>query len=458
MKKNAILTLGAALVLSLASLPSLAELSANEIARLGRDLTPVGGEMAGNAEGTIPPWTGGIRSAAEAGFPDYQSGSHYLDPYQDEKPLFTITAANMDQYADKLTEGQQAMLAQYPSFSMKVYPTHRSAAYPQLVYDAIRERAADTRLNETGNGVLGAAVGIPFPIPKNGLEAIWNHILRYRVTDVSRVMVQTPVLRNGDFTLVRMEETTKTLYTDPAATPENLNNLIFKYKLSITAPPRQAGTILLIHETQDQTLEPRRAWMYNPGQRRVRRAPNAAFDNPSVGSDGLSTMDQFDIYNGSPERYDWKLVGKKEIYVPYNDYRLKSSELKYTDIIKPLHLNPEHLRYELHRVWVVEATVKEGVRHIYKRRTFYLDEDSWQAVHVDQYDNRDQLWRVSEAYPIAFYELPGFYSAVDAHYDLQSGRYIVVGLTNEEESSFVFDFDNPESNYTVSSLRRDGKR
>ena len=456
MKRNGILTLGAAaLTLCLVSFQSLAKLSPQEIARLGADLTPLGGEKAGSADGAIPHWTGGIRSPAEAGYPDYEPGAHHPDPYKDEIPLFTITAANMDQYADRLTQGHKAMLKAYPDFAMKVYPSHRSAAFPEWVYEGTRKAAASARLAEGGNGVLDAVGGTPFPIPKNALEAIWNHPLRYWGKNTFRHRHQAVVQRNGDYSLIKTVDAVLSFYYGGENTEDNL---IYKIMQELIGPPRIAGTITLVHETLDQAKEPRRGWVYNPGQRRVRRAPNVSFDNSANASDGLMTMDQYDMYNGSPERYHWKLVGKKEIYIPYNTYRLQSNGLKYDDIIRPLHLNPEHLRYELHRVWVVEATLKEGVRHLYKRRTIYLDEDSWLIPHVDQYDNRDQLWRVSEGHSINFYDQPLSTTTVEAHYDLQSGRYIAFGLHNEAESSIDFTADLSDSDFSIITLRQKGRR
>ena len=210
-------------------------------------------------------------------------------------------------------------------------------------------------------------------------------------------------------------------------------------------------------EPLNTVKEQRSAWSYNPGQRRVRRAPNLAFDMPRTGSDGLSSNDQTDMFSGSPEQYDWKLVGKKELYVPYNAYKLHSDSLKYKDILTPLHMNPEYLRYELHRVWVVEATLKEGIRNIYKRRTLYVDEDSWQIVAIDSYDNRDQLWRVSESHNINYYEVPTFMPTAEVHHDLQSGRYIASYLSNEAEP-FKFNVKFNKKNFTPSSLRRSGRR
>jgi len=226
----------------------------------------------------------------------------------------------------------------------------------------------------------------------------------------------------------------------------------------VAAPARLAGEILLVHETLNQNKEHRRAWIYNPGQRRVRRAPNVAFDNPRTASDGLATADQFDMMNGSPERYNWELVGKKEMLVPYNSYKLHSGDVKYDEIVKPLHINQDLARYELHRVWVVDATLKEGARHIYKRRTFYVDEDSWQILVVDCYDNRDELWRVQEGYAINYYDLPNVWTTLDTTVDLQSGRYLAIGLNNEEAITYDFSAKFDLSNFSPGALRRAGVR
>jgi hypothetical protein len=349
------------------------------------------------------------------------------------------------------------MLQAYDSFRMNIYPTRRSASNPQRIYDATRRNAATAKLVDGGNGVSGAVIGIPFPVPANGLEVIWNHLLRYRGDVVSRDIAQAAPTRNGDYTLVHFADELMMLYTQPGMSEENLNNLILMFKQTVLSPAQLAGGILLVHETLNQVKEPRRAWLYNPGQRRVRRAPNVAYDNPGTASDGMRTTDQFDMFSGATDRYDWQLTGKKEIYVPYNSYKLHSNQLKYSDILTPLHINPEHLRYELHRVWVVEATLKPGARHIYKRRTFYIDEDSWQILHVDQYDNRDQLWRVSEGHNINYYDIRSLWTTLEVHTDLQAGRYLAIGLDNEGK---MYDFNaaRTEQDYSVAALRRDGRR
>ena len=447
------LCFASAMTLSTLSSATWAAITNEEVARLGQDLTPMGATQAGSEDGTIPSWEGGI-TTPPAG---YTPGDHHPDPYADDKILFTINKDNASQYADKLSAGHKAMLEKYDSFYLNVYPTHRSASFPQRIYDATKNNATTAKLTKDGNGVTGSIHGIPFPIPETGLEVIWNHILRYRGDIVGRYFSQAAPNRNGNYTLVSFYDELNMQYSQADMTEKDLDNVIILFKQKVLAPPRLAGGILLVHETLDQSLEPRRAWLYNPGQRRVRRAPNVAFDNPGTASDGMRTSDQYDMFTGSPERYNWELVGKKEVYVPYNSYKLHSDKLKYEDILTPLHINPEHLRYELHRVWVVDATLKEGTRHIYKRRTFYIDEDSWQILLVDQYDNRDQLWRVSEGHVINYYDVPTLWTTAEVHTDLQAGRYIAMGLNNEEQMT-KFDLKRSTSDYSPSALRREGRR
>jgi hypothetical protein len=441
------------------AVPAAAEISADEIARLGNELTPLGAIQAGNEAGTIPAWDGGIKSPADAGFPDFKAGGHHPDPYASDQPRLTITPQNAGQNAEQLTAGHEALLGKYSSsYKLNVYPTHRSAAFPQRIYDATKTIAATARLTDGGNGVTGAVIGIPFPIPKQGVEVLWNHILRYRADTATRTIGQAAVTRDGQYTMVKFDDEFDVVYSLPGAKEEELDNTILYFIQATVAPARLAGEILLVHETLDQSKEHRRAWLYNPGQRRVRRAPNVAFDNPGTAADGLRTSDQFDMYNGSPERYDWTLIGRKEMYVPYNSYKLHSKDVKYSEIIKPLHINQDLSRYELHRVWIIDSVLKPGTRHIYKRRTFYIDEDSWQILAVDCYDNRDQLWRVQEAHVINYYDVPTLWTTLEITYDLQAGRYLALGLDNEEPHTYNFGVQRSPKDYTASALRARGTR
>jgi hypothetical protein len=438
---------------------AVAGVTSQQAARLGGELTPMGAEKAGNSAGTIPAWNGGLTSAAQAGAPGFKSGGHHPDPYAGDKPLYKVDATNMSRYAANLTAGHKALLSAYKSgYFINVYPSHRSAAFPQRIYDATKANATSATLTGGGNGVTGAIIGVPFPIPSSGVEVIWNHILRYRADIAERVIGQAAVTRTGDYNLVKFHDETMVGYSLPGATEAALDNVVLYFIQETVSPARLAGEILLVHETLDQTKEHRRAWLYNPGQRRVRRAPNVAFDNPGTGSDALRTSDQFDIYNGSPERYDWKLVGKQEMIVPYNAYQLHSNKLKNADIIKPLHINQAHARYELHRVWVVDATLKPGQRHLYKRRTFYVDEDSWQILGVDCYDTRDKLWRVQEGHSINYYEIPTFWTTLELTYDLESGRYLALGLDNEEPRTVNFAAKRTAADFTPAAIARRGTR
>ena len=452
MPRTGLMIVAVTLLLAVGS-PAQAAASPEEVARLGADLTPLGAEKAGNEDGTIPAWEGGI-TTPPAG---YTPGKHYVDPYADDSILFTITGQNMDEYADELTPGHQAMLRTYDTFKMHVYPTRRSASYPQRIYDMTKQIAATAELAESGYGVRGAINGIPFPIPKSGIEVIWNHLLRYRGDTAKRTIGQAAPTRGGKYTMVQFEDEFHLLYSIEGMTEAELKNKILMFKQKVVAPARLAGGILLVHETLDQVKEHRSAWLYNPGQRRVRRAPNVAYDNPGTAADAMRTSDQFDMFNGAVDRYEWKLVGKQEMYVPYNSYKLDGDTIKHKSILTPLHINPEYPRYELHRVWVVDATLKAGARHIYKRRTFYMDEDSWQILHMDQYDNRDQLWRVSEGHVINYYDVPTLWTALEVHTDLQAGRYLAIGLDNEYPT-YKFGIKRTLADYTPDALRREGKR
>jgi len=438
-----------------ASHTALAKISPEEAARLGKDLSPIGAEKAANADGSIPAWNGGI-TAAPAG---YEPGMHHLDPYATDEVLFTIDKSNIDKYKENLSPGQIALFEAYPdTFKMPIYKTRRSASYPQFVYDATKKFATTAELVEGGNGIKNTAIGIPFPIPKTGLEAIWNHLLRYRGQSIERFGGQAAPTASGSYNYVGFDEQLLVKYSDPSATPAELqdSNILFKFKQQVTEPARLAGTALLVHETMDQILTPRQAWTYNSGQRRVRRAPNVAYDAPGTAADSLRTTDDFDMFNGSPNRYNWTLKGKQELYIPYNSYKLHSDKLTYDDILKPGHINPEHTRYEKHRVWVVEANLKDDTRHIYKKRVFYIDEDSWQVHVTDIYDNRDQLYRVAIAYGLNYYEVPTQWSTLEVYHDLNSRRYLAIGLDNQEK---MYDFSQSfnDNEFTSSALRRAGR-
>ncbi len=455
MKRTKLILQTGALALSMMATSVLAAVSAEEVAKLGTSLTPLGGEKAGNADGTIPEWTGGLQPSAgrvdDRGFLD--------NPYAGEQPLFVITAQNVDQYKDKLTPGQQAMFKRYPNtYKIPVYPTHRSTASPEAVYAAARHNAANTQLVEGGNGLENFQIAHAFPIPQNGMEVAWNHLTRYRGGSVRRQIVQATPQVNGSFNLVYFQDEFTYRENLKDYDPSQPSNVLFYFKQRVTAPSRLAGNVLLVHETLNQVKEPRLAWLYNAGQRRVRRAPQVSYDGPGTAADGMRTADNLDMFNGALDRYDWQLNGKKEIYIPYNNYAVDNPQHKYADIIKAGHVNQDLVRYELHRVWHVTATLKNGERHIYAKRDFFIDEDSWQAAQIDHYDGRGNLWRVAEAMTEHFYHVGVTGYAFETLYDLQSGRYLALGMKNEEKKGVDYGFIASENEYTPTALRQAGVR
>ena len=450
-----ILMHGVGLALSLLAASCMAAVTPQEAAQLGSSLTPLGGEKAGNADGSIPAWTGGLQPDAapvENGF--------LGDPYSNDKPLFVITSANMAQYKDKLTPGQQAMLQRYPDYRIPVFPTRRSAAAPQFVYDAVKKSAVTTEEANGGDGLKNFSESryYAFPIPKNGVQVVWNHETRYRGTNFIQDFVQATPQTNGAYTPVEIQQHVgfPQLMSDIPA--NGASNILFYAKQEVLGPARLAGNVTLVHETIDQVKEPREAWAYNAGQRRVRRAPQVAYDGPGTASDGMRTADNSDMYNGAPDRYDWKLIGKRELYIPYNNYRLQSPKLKYDDIIKAGHINQDLTRYELHRVWEVEGTVKPGQRHIYAKRHMYFDEDTWALVEVDHYDGRGQLWRVGEGFLANDYQQGASLYAAQTLYDLLAGRYMVLGLVNEVQQGTQFNQKFTLNDFTPAALRNAGIR
>ena len=185
---------------------AFAAVDEREAARLGGDeLTPLGAERAGNKAGTIPAWTGGLDGSKVY----FTPGKFLPDPYSDDEILFSITADNLEEYADKLSEGQKALLRNNPdTWRMNVYPTRRSSSYPDFVYQAVRRNATRSAVDlEELGGVKGADISSAFPIPSQGVEVVWNHNLRWRGIAVDRYDgLAAPTRITGNFSLVVFEE------------------------------------------------------------------------------------------------------------------------------------------------------------------------------------------------------------------------------------------------------------
>jgi len=459
------LTLGIFALSTFCALPALGAVSPEKAELLGGEqLTPAGAPRAGSEDGVIPEWDGGIEEPPPHVDGYDGPGDFHPDPYAGDDPRFTVTADNMDDYSEYLTQGTQALLETYPeTYELKVYPSRRSAAMPDWVAENTRENATEATLVANGDGIDGAYGGIPFPIlhrtnEDHAMQAIWNHKTSWRGINVNRRSGEAVVEADGSYSLVISEQDVFYNFYNPEGSEETLDNTLFYYLSETKSPARLSGGAVLIHESLNQVKEPRKAWGYNPGQRRVRRAPNLAYDSPVAAAGNLRAADETDLFNGALDRYNWEYRGIKEYFIPYNNYRIAQEDVTYDQILMPHHTNPDLQRWERQRVHVVVANLKEGQRHIFSKRVFYIDADSWKVVSVDQYDSRGELWRVSQAMLKNFYEVPTVWTAMDIFHDLQSNRYHVQGLDTEEGETRVITDDIPSERYfTPRAVRRRGR-
>ncbi|NNK95027.1 MAG: DUF1329 domain-containing protein [Desulfobacterales bacterium] len=453
---NKITILAGIISLTLATGSSFAKVSADEAAKLNGELTPMGALKAANADGTIPEWTGGM-STPPAG---YTAGGPRIDPFADEKPVVVITAENYKEYGDKLTEGQKALFEKHPgSYKMQVYKTHRTAALPEWQYKAALENATTGELIDDGNGIANVKSGIPFPIPQSGSEVMWNSLVRYQGEYRSAKKLNTTIVENNGYQSLNIDRDDDTVYYyylggEAGAAEALAKGSLFKFSSTEVYPAANAGFGILVHESVNAAKKPRKAWIYSPGERRVRRAPSLGFDTPDR---SINTFDDYELFSGSPERFDFKLIGKKEVIIPYNCYKLNLESTNREELLTANHHNPDYIRWELHRVWVVEATVKPSSRHIYAKRVFYVDEDSWNVAATDKYDGNGNLWRFGFAFLKNFYDLPATTYTAYTHYDLKTGGYFTDNLGH---SAPLYDFTKEvpkDAFFTPAALRRRGR-
>ncbi|MES2264878.1 MAG: DUF1329 domain-containing protein [Pseudomonadota bacterium] len=421
-----------------------------EAAQLKTKLTPLGGERAGNKEGTIPAWTGGMTEA----IPGFTNGGKRPDPFASEKPLYSITAKNAEQYADKLSDGVRAMLKKYPdTYRLDVYPTHRTAAAPQWVYDNTMKNATGAKLN--GAVLSGAYGGIPFPIPKTGAEAMWNHLLRWRGSDWHADFKGIQVTADGKQVVTvdgRGDFQMPYYFKDGAA---DFKGEYWLVRLLNAGPPIRAGEAITGRENLDS--ERSQAWVYLTGQRRVRKLPIACCDTPAPATAGISSFDEIDVFTGRLDRFDWKIVGKKELYIPYNGNKMLQP--KAAELIGKTHLNPDHIRWELHRVWVVEANLAAGKRHQATKSRYYLDEDTWVAVLGDRWDANGQLWKTLFSNPAVMPDLPATAPLQQfGFYDLISGAWYANGVMNEKAEQYKIMPRYANTVFTPDAMAGEGQR
>jgi hypothetical protein len=419
------------LALCLVGQGAFAAVSAEEAAQLKTSLTPMGAEKAGNADGSIPAWDGGY-TRVPAG---YQNGALRPDVFAGEKPVLSITAKNLEQYKDKLAVGAQVLLKKYPDFRVDVYPSHRTAAAPQWVYDNTFKNATRAKLTDNKLGATGAYGGIPFPIVKDGYEAIMNHRLSWAGVTIQQPMKTMVVTPDGKLTMATEAiQTIDRPYYYPEGSVETYDGIYQNGRLINTAPAFKAGEAILVHEVSDES-KPRGIWQYLVGQRRVRRAPSISHDTPDFVTSGIGLADEAFMLFGPLDYHDLKLVGKKEMYIPYNNNRAAATP--YDKLMLSKFLNPDDVRWELHRVWVVEATLKEGKRHVVPKRYYYIDEDSWQIVLIDDQDAQGEPWRFAYSLMLLCPDVPAVVGDVYwGSMNLQTGAYLLNEAANDSEYQF----------------------
>ncbi|HSW17912.1 MAG TPA: DUF1329 domain-containing protein [Ramlibacter sp.] len=422
----------------------LAKAPAAEADKLGKELTCVGAEKAGNKDGTIPEFSGKWLGTPPGVQYTPHVGQHPVDPYAADKPLYSVTAENLSQHAAKLSEGQKALFAKFPkSFRIDVYPTRRDFRYPDYVCEAAKKNALHAEASDGGLGINGAVKGaIPFPIPKDGAEALANNTFPYRAFNEDGTRDLANVLSDGSISWGRQHNTNLGLVNGPQNAGQPLEGPMAYSRNTTLLPEREKGGISVSVEPVNFAKGKRLAWNYDPGTRRVRQLPEYGFDQPLGGTGGKMTIDSDRLFNGSPERYSWKLVGKREMLVPANAYKLHGKTVKYADLIKAGAPNPDYLRWELRRVWVVEGTIKEGFRHLYGKRVLFLDEDTWQAAASDFYDARGTLWQYGYVNHYYAFDLQGWQAGTSFYHDLNSGGYVAYNLFQERDKGPILNKGN----------------
>ncbi|MES2258111.1 MAG: DUF1329 domain-containing protein [Pseudomonadota bacterium] len=443
---GALMTLG-----TIASTALHAAVTESEAARLGKDLTPLGGEMGANKDGSIPAWKGGYTSVPAG----YKSGEPRLDPFAAEKPLYVVTAKNMDQYSEQLSDGVKALLKKFPGYRVDVYPTQRTAAAPAWYYENTQRNATRAKTTHKGLSIEGACGGVPFPIPKDGYEVMWNHLLSWK-GEASKMHFRSYVVNGG-----------KAVMAGDAVNDENrpyafktscgkFNGNYWELLQTTMGPPFKAGETILLRDPIDQVDKGRQAWQYLVGQRRVRRAPTIAYDTPDSVNSGSNYFDEAFIFLGALDRFQWKLVGKKEMLIPYNNNGLW---LKKTEaVLGENHLNPDAVRWEKHRVWVVEATLAQGNRNVIPKRRFYIDEDNWVAALYDGWDAQGQLWHSGFGFSNIIFELPGTVLQSFSIYNHLGNSYNLVAIPNGQDYHFKQVTPLPDNYFTPENLAGQGTR
>ena len=261
-----------------------------------------------------------------------------------------------------------------------------------------------TRVTESqpvGAGEEGAYGGVPFPLPKDGYEVMWDFVLNYHPAYCHELYQNYLLDTSGNVTFLGDIET---WWAEPYydKTKTSLDGKFYIYfRVLFHSPPPEQGTAYLFQYPYDFNKTDDVTWFYDPGTRRIRIAPEFKYDTPVASYGGAIDFDEIDLFYGAMDKFDFKLMGLQEKIVPYNDFALNNTT-ESTEL-KPEFLNPANVRWEVHRVWVVNAILKPGQRHEYSQWNFYVDEDSYAILASESYDHGGSIYRVGFTYPFPTY-------------------------------------------------------
>ncbi len=453
---SGILTLALLITTYLPSV-SIAAVSHVEAMKLGVALTPMGAEKTGNNDGSIPAWSGKMKGLPE-GLPAIKSGDQYPNIYRHEKNLYTVTAQNLKKHESLISEGLKSLFAKYPeTFFMSVYPSHRDGRFSSIMEKRTAWNAEHTLLAQDGNNILHYTGGVPFPIPNNGTEVIWNARISHPNPTIMGIFDDVAVYPNGKRHLSRQKFIAEFPYANLTnvigETEEQIGSNAGLLQVTVMEPEEDKGQVTVIHETVSPRKSDRKTWVYTSERGQVKRAPSVGYDLP-YGPGGLITADDILGFNGEVLRYNWALLGKKEMLIPYHNYRFDEPQENYFPILMEHHTNPEYMRYEKHRVWVVEANLKKQYNHSYSKRRFYIDEDSWQIVLLESYDTEGELWKVGILNTVYDFAVQGYIARAQIFHDLKSNAYLAARLVNIMGQPDLMGEFMEENYYSPRTLRK----
>lgn len=368
--------------------------------RLLSELTPLAAIPAGNGS-DIPPWRGGVRMPP----PTAVMGAERVAAYQSDQPIIRINGNNWQQYSQYLATGLQSLFQQNPdSFEISVYPTRRSAAAPDAVYDAVYRNAVRVQIERGhmyGKFALG---GIIFPIAQTGQELVWNHLSRWRGYGRTAAVEDWQPTDSG-WQRLRWQLDEKIPFYSQLHRPQATES-IFTRDLIANG--------LSLSEVANTRIG-------------VKRDERGAY--PTGWQANFPAPEDRDMFSANPSDYVWTLLGSREMYVPYNQNPQQLPELSLGQ-----HPAMDRIRFEKHRVWLVDGVLRKGAHGLYQKRVFYIDEDSSAILMADLYDTDGHLWRFNLALPVCWYELPALASIAELSLDLLARNYAAIGWPVKGES------------------------